>query len=168
MSSNHCQQPVFDSHPPELYGSHGAEASQRYVGSFLQAESLAPQVEEGKSPEGSQNTSTYMSLRNQEREPSNEYDYIPGDPTLEPRLAIAPPPPTETRGQGGTLEKKRRQEPADLGTSSGDGGRCTRKVTENSMYENHDIKPLLHPTLTGRDEVCSDLPPRSCIMGHVG
>jgi hypothetical protein len=144
MSSNHhCQQPVFDSHPPDLYGSLGAEASQRNAGSFLQAESLAPQVEEGTSPAGSQNTSTYMSLRNREREPSNEYDYIPGgDPTLEPRLAIAP---TETRGEGGTLESR---EPADSGTSRG----SSRKVTKNSMYENHDIKPLLHPTLTGHEE----------------
>ena len=157
MSYNHCQQPVFDSHPPELYGSLGAEASQRNGGGgYLQAsESLAV---EGNSPSEGQNTgSGYMTLREQEREPSNEYDYIPGDPTLEPPL-LGIAPPAEMRGGEGsaTLEKKRNGgggSPPDSGAAPTTSG--GRKVMKNSMYENHDVKPLLHPTLTGPEaKVC--------------
>ena len=141
MSSSHCQ---FDSHPPELYGSLGADASQRSGGGYLPASVESPAPVEGTSPE-SQNTSTYMALRDEAREPSNEYDYIPGEVVD----ALAATSREERRGDPG--EKKRVGN--DYSRSAGDTSVGSRKVMNNSMYENHDIKPLLHPTLSRSETV---------------
>ena len=156
--SSYCQPTVFDSHPPELYGSVGADTTQRSGGGFSQGkESLAA----GGSSPGSVATSAYMALRDQEREPSNEYDYIPAE-VLDSMAAVAPfQPPGATEPRKAGEEKMRENEYDDTGSlqpagpvcAGPGGGRGERKVTKNAMYENHDFKPLLHPALTGTEKV---------------
>ena len=144
MSSYGHQPAVFDSHPPELYGSVGGP-SERGGGYLLREESLAAPVGGGDGS-GSGTVGAYMSLSDRGRDPGNEYDYIPGETLNAIRAARLPPlPPGERRGVGEEGEGKK----TDLRVGEGE-----RKVTDNSMYEKHDVKPLLHPTVTRKEEVC--------------
>ena len=113
---------VFDSHPPEVYGS--VTDSQR-GGLPAQKETIA------ESP-----NSTYMPLQSDECEEPNEYDIIPGEEHKSEELGhsnIAHGGQRESRSHG-------------LGSSFRGG---EKKMMENTMYEDHDIKTeLVHPSLS--------------------
>ena len=119
---------VFDSHPPEVYGS--VTDSQR-GGLPAQKETIA------ESP-----SSTYMPLHSDGCESPNEYDIIPGEEQKTEELGhsnIAHGGQRENRGHVG----------GGLGSSFRGG---EKKMMENTMYEDHDLKTeLVHPSL-GRQE----------------
>lgn len=118
---------VFDSHPPEVYGS--VTESQR-GGLSAQKEVIA------ESP-----GSNYMPLGS-DREGSNEYDIIPGE---ESRVTHSYTP----HGDKGEKEIPNRGHVGGGLGSSFRGGE--KKLMENSMYEDHELKKeLVHPSLTSR------------------
>ena len=123
----------FDTHPPELYSS-VTESQQR--GGFLpeKKESLAGSPTE-RSTDGK-----YMALRMStadDPEGDNEYDIIPGE-------GLDPGPASRARQ---STEKPKNIYYGMPGSSVRGG---EQKVTKNSMYEDCDVKKIVHPTLTRR------------------
>lgn len=126
-----------DSQPPVGYGSVTEAQRSGYL-----KESVA------ESPESSA-PGKYMSLRGtDDREGSNEYDVIPGE-LLDP--AGAGDSLKRAPGGPGPAPEKDFQSSGSVGGGLGSSFRSGEKrVMENSMYEDHDLKELIHPTLKDR------------------
>ena len=165
--SSYGQPTVFDSHPPELYGSvggggggGGGESAKRGEG-FLRKEEGLAEAAGGSLASGAASSSNYTSLLG--RDPASEYyDYIPGEPPVgrhisQPLPPPPPPPADERRATDGAGRGRDHQ--------SGRGSVGERKVAQNSLYEIHDQKPLMHPSLSRADkEVCDFRTPLACVL----
>ena len=131
--SKHFAPAEFDTHPPELYGS----AAQRHGHLPVTTESIVG------SPETS--TAVYTPLRAEDvREGSNEYDYIPAESSHNPATK-SNHTPAAPRVKRNTYTDPASGEVGGVGSSF--RGR-EKKVTRNSLYEDHELEEeLAHPSL---------------------
>ena len=144
MSLKRYQPAVFDSQPPDVYGS-VTEAQRNNNNHFLptQKEGIAGSPVSGT-------TGTYMALHDQDRENCNEYDYIPGENLPKPGSAATTKPQLPLEHNPGQLGLA----PGQVSMDGAGEGSCVRgRETKNLLYEDHEIQEqLIHPTLTRQDK----------------